>query len=330
MLLIKSSNAPEHAKADLKRQMTQQDVRRTIVSFVVGQLGLRNSADVDLNASIASMPPPASESFHTDTTLVESTYSEPPPSQDSAPLDPLYLHTQRELEEAFREMQPAFDGKETEHNWMARDKCVHKIRRLLQGNAPSDFHGVFVGTIRQMQENILKVANTLRTTMSTNGCLLVQELYRTFGNAMDPMTEIFMQNFIKMSAATKHIAANNANSTLETILAYGSYSNRLMQHVWLSFQEKNVQTRSFAPGWLKVLMKKNASHKSHIEHGGGIDTVEKCLKKGLEDANPKVRESTRAAFWTYSLIWPNRSEKYVLQTFCSFQVSYVLQIHAFS
>jgi len=272
------------------------------MSFIVQHLGMDNSTELDLGASVVPT------SAHAP--LSESIMSEHP-AQEGAFHDPLFVHSARELEDAFRDMQPPFEGRETEHNWLARDKNITKIRRLLQGNAPTDHHTVFMAGIKSMLDNIIRFTNTLRTTPSTNACQLCQELYRTLGTAMDPMTEMMIQNFAKMSAATKNITAKQADVSMETILSNCSYSSRVMQHIWMSFQEKNMQTRSFAPGWLKIIMKKGASHKSHIEHAGGLELIEKCLKKGLEDASPKVRESTRNAYWTFAQIWHNQAERYV-------------------
>jgi CLIP-associating protein 1/2 len=290
--------------------MSAHNVRKTIETFIVQHLGGTGAtSSVDMSASAMTASTVSTSHAPTEPSLAESTMSELPPAAEAVTMDPLYIHTQRELEDAFRDMAPAFEGRETEFNWSTRDKSVLKIRRMLKGNAPADFHTAFVAGIKGMLDNILKVANTLRTTMSTNGCQLVQELYRTLGAAMDGMTELFMQNFIKMSSFTKKIAAENANTTVETILSHGSYNQRLMQHIWLTFQEKNVQTRSYGPQWLRVLMKKNASHKLHVEHSGGVEVIEKCIKKGLEDANPKVRENTRHSYWVFAQIWPGPAEK---------------------
>ena len=283
-------------------------VRKTIESFVIAQLGMRHSGDIDLVASTISLPNMPSESFQSDTGLGESVMSEHPPPQETVPMDPLYVHTQRELEDMFKDMQPDFEGKETEHNWMARDKNILKLRRLSKGNAPSDFHAAYMVGVKSMLDGILKVANSLRTTVSTNGCQCVQELARALGPSLDPIVEILIQSFIKMSANTKPISANNGNTTVETLLSNVSYKERLMQHMWFSFQDKNVQTRTYAAGWLKTLIKKHSHQKAHIEHSGGAELAEKCLKKGLGDANPKVRESTRGTYWAFAQIWPARAE----------------------
>lgn len=240
--------------------------------------------------------------------MQESAMSEAPPPVETVPMDPLYVHTQRELDDIFRDLTPHFEGKESEQNWMLRDKGVTKLRRLLKGNAPSDFLLPFIGGCRALQDGILKVVNSLRTTMSSNGCQFVQELARTVGPAIDPMVEIFLQNLIKMSAATKHIAAQNGNTTVDVIFQYASYHKRLMEHVWFACQDKNVQPRMFASGWLKTLIQKHSSHKAHFESSGGVDMSEKCLKKGMSDANPKVRENMRTTYWVFSQIWPQRAE----------------------
>lgn len=226
-------------------------------------------------------------------------------------MDPMYVSSAREIDDMFKDMHTLFEGRESEHNWIPRDKSVTKIRRLLKGNAPEEFHSAFAGGVRSVMDGLNRVCNSLRTTTSSNGCLLVQELARALGTALDPVSEMMMQNFIKISANTKQIAANNGNATIEIMLQHMSYNRRLLEHTWLAFQEKNVQTRSFASGWLSLIIKRHAGHKAQIEHSGGLELAEKCINRGLGDANPKVREGTRAAFWAFHAVWRNHAEKWV-------------------
>lgn len=223
-------------------------------------------------------------------------------------VEPTYVNTQRELDEIFREMQFHFEGKETEQNWLKREESVVKLRRLMAGNASTDFHDSFLSGVRALLDGLIKAINSLRTSLSKEGCNLVQDLARTFGPGIDPMVELLMQTFIKLSAATKKIASQQANVTVDTILGRVTYSNRLMQHVWGACQDKNVQPRLYATGWLKTLLTKEAHHKNHVEHSGGLDLVEKCIKKGLADPNPGVREKMRATYWCFAGIWPAKAE----------------------
>lgn len=298
--------APERAKVDLKKQLVAANVRKTIATYITTHMDGASPVEAELPPPAAVRPITAARA-HTlqpDTGFADSILSEQPPPSEPVSMDPLHIYTQRELEDIFRDMAPHFEGKESEQNWIARDKNTTKLRRITKGNAPTEFHGTFVVGVKSLLDGILKVANSLRTTMSTNGCQLVQELARTLGPSIDPWVEILLQTFIKMCAATKNIAAQNGNTTVEAIMSNATYNNRLLQHVSFASQDKNVQPRTFSSSWVKALVRK---HKTQIEHSG-LDTVEKILKKGLTDANPKVREAYRSTYWTFALVWPQKAE----------------------
>ncbi|KAF2089571.1 hypothetical protein K490DRAFT_36968 [Saccharata proteae CBS 121410] len=300
-------DAPERAKTDLKKQLTAHNVRKTIATFIISQLDLpATTADVDLKASTAFSA--SAMTLNPDRGFADSLALDSAPPVETVPMDPIYVYTQRELEDVFREMHPHFEGKETEHNWLPRDKSITKLRRINKGNAATEFFTPFRDGIKSLLDGILKVANSLRTTMSSNGCQLVQELARSLGTALDPMVEILLQSFIKMCAATKNIAAQNGNVTVDAIFSNASYSARIMQHVWFAVGDKNVQPRSFASGWLKTLIRRYGQHKSQLEHSGGLQTLIDCIKKGLADANPKVREGFRSTYWLFARVWPDKAE----------------------
>lgn len=299
-------NAPDHAKNDLKKKMSAHNVRKTIANYIIANLGLPGATEADKGAS--NMPVLPSEPALGDSLGPDAR----PPPTETISMEPVYVYGHRELEDMFRDMHQYFEGRESEQNWLPREKSILKIRRMLKGNAPTEHEAVFVAGVLSLRDGILKVANSLRTTHASNGCMLVQELARTLGTAIDPMVEILVQNFIKMSSNTKNIAAQNGNTTVDTILAHATYSKRMMDHVNFAVTDKNVQPRQFSAGWLKTLLQKNLAHKGYFEHAGGLDAAIGIIKKGLADANPKVRENYRATYWTFARVWPDRAEVYVL------------------
>ncbi|KAK1759267.1 clasp N terminal-domain-containing protein [Echria macrotheca] len=306
-------NAPNSAKSELKRQLKNFKVRPAIEQAIVKQL-IPNSAA----SSAPSSQPEATEKTHVPAARsnlaasVSSLASERPitPMPDTRPeqVEPMYVNTQRELDDIFKEMHFHFEGKETEQNWLKREESILKLRRLMAGNAATDFHESFLSGLRGLLDGIIKAVVSLRTSLSKEGCSLVQEAARTYGPGMDPMVELLMQTFIKLAAATKKIASQQANVTVDTIIGRVTYNSRIMQHVAMACQDKNVQPRLYATGWLKTLLNKEAHHKSHVEHSGGLEVIEKCIKKGLADPNPGVREKMRATFWMFAGIWPARAE----------------------
>ena len=223
-------------------------------------------------------------------------------------LDPLYVNTNRELDDIFKEMAWFFEGKETEQNWLKREESIMRLRRLNVGNASSDFPDTFLAGLRSMLDGIIKCIISLRTSVCKEGCSLVQEIAIKFGPAIDPMVELLMQTFIKLAAGTKKISSQLANACVDTILSKVTYTPRLMQHISMAATDKNVAPRTYATGWLKTILKKEAQHKAHVEHTGGVELIEKCLKKGLGDANPAVREKMRGAFWAFWAVWPQRAD----------------------
>ncbi|KAE8318611.1 clasp N terminal-domain-containing protein [Aspergillus transmontanensis] len=229
-----------------------------------------------------------------------------PSSQDGEAPQPLHAETSKQVEDLFRVLSPAFEGRESEDNWKHREKYIISLRRLTYGNAPHDFPQPFFAGIKTNLDGIFKAVNSLRTTLSTNGCLLIQDLAKVGGSRMDPMVEVIMQNLIKLCGGMKKISAQNGNVSVNDVLANVTYTPRLLQHVTSACQDKNAQLRLSAAGWLKTLLNKQSHHKSSLEHGGGLALLEKSLKRGLTDANPGIREAMRGAFWTFHRMWPAR------------------------
>ena len=216
------------------------------------------------------------------------------------------FETPKQLEAAFRELQPWFDGKETEQNWQQREKSVAKLRKITAGQAPNEFTHAYLAGIKSMLDGILKTVNSLRTTLSTAGCSLVQDIANASGPGIDNMVEILLQNFVKLCANTKPIARTNANEAVLAILSNASYHNRIAYHVHSASQDKNTYPRRFACVWLKKVIKKHP--RNIIEHAGGLDLLEKSLKGGLLDKDKDVRDAMRPTFWAFVRRWPEKSD----------------------
>ncbi|KAI9807449.1 MAG: suppressor of tub2 mutation [Piccolia ochrophora] len=229
--------------------------------------------------------------------------SNPPPKVSEA----LYVNSQRELENLFLEMQPPFEGKESEDNWRQRDKNVLNLRKLLAGNAPADYKAAYVAGVKGVLDGILKVVNSLRTTVCTNGCNFIQDLVRAVGHDLEPITiEIILQSLIKLCAGTKKLSSQEANVTVDTLFAHVTYHKGLLQHLWAASQDKNVKPRAYAVGWVRTIVQTHGHAKSQIEHGG-LEYLEKSVKKGLNDADLGVRESMRAVYWIFASVWPDQA-----------------------
>lgn len=231
-----------------------------------------------------------------------------PGSEMESGIEPLYVNTNRELEEIMHGMADAFEGRESEGNWAARDKNVTKLRQLVRGNAYKDYQTTFLVSLKSLLDGILKTVNSLRTTVATNGGQLLKDLAKIIGPGLDPMMEILMMNLIKLCAGTKKITSQLGNVTTAVLISNISYHVKLVQQLLIACNDKNVQPRSYAAGWLRILLETHIDQKGYIEHSGGTDVIEKCIKRGLSDANPGVREGMRSTYWLFASIWAARAE----------------------
>jgi CLIP-associating protein 1/2 len=311
--LIMPRNAPNAAKSDLKRQMKNFNVRQTIVTAITSHLGPNGPTEAE--AEVAEAP----SRQNLAASVVSNSSTRPTTPGLEAKLDhvePSYVNTQRELDEIFKEMHQFFEGKESEQNWLKREQSCTKIRRLNAGNSPSDYREAFIAGIRSLLDGILKAVNSLRTSLSKEGCSVIQEVVRMVGPGLDPMVEILLQNLIKLCAGTKKISSQQGNVTVDIIISKVSYSHRIIYHILQACQDKNVQPRTYSAGWLKTVLKKEAHNKNHVEHSGGLDMIEKCVKRGLTDANPGVREGMRSTYWAFAQMWPAKAEGCVTVPTC--------------
>jgi CLIP-associating protein 1/2 len=66
----------------------------------------------------------------------------------------------RDLEHEFADMFPHFEGKETERNWLPRDKSITRIRGMLKGDVHIRFPEGFLHGLRSgMLEASLKTVS---------------------------------------------------------------------------------------------------------------------------------------------------------------------------
>ncbi|KAE8148924.1 clasp N terminal-domain-containing protein [Aspergillus avenaceus] len=304
--------AKPNAKADLRKHLQHKDVRKSIVQEIlstIDQSFVDDTADTHTAVTTEpAHPPPLSakelEQKDTHRPNVGRVHPNPRESDNVVPLDVL---SGRDIERYLSQMAPHFEGRESEANWPEREKGVKLLRRLTRGNAPHDYNQIFISSLRTLVDGIMKVVNTPRTTLSTQGCLLLQDLAKTCGPTIDPMTEIIMQNMIKFCGGSKKISATKGNDTMCIILESVSYTPRMLQHVTSACQDKNAQLRQYAATWLRILLGRESTS-SRSTSANNLDTLQKVIQKCLNDANPSVREEMRTTFWKFHELWPQLAD----------------------
>jgi len=111
-------------------------------------------------------------------------------------------------------MLPCFEGKETEHNWLLREKSVIRIRGLLRGQAFARHPEAFVsglkaggmdGVIKTVSEAAMFLrlclfeVMSLRTTVAQQCCAAIQELAEHLTTSFDPFVDNLLPVLGKMA-----------------------------------------------------------------------------------------------------------------------------------
>lgn len=308
---------PPHARADLRREMKMQMIRKSTMQHILAHLDIADGPELNLAQSTSSAPDeilsrssrrivtPGSQAEGSIVGSVASTYVGSLPGSEMEALDPANVFSGRDLEHEMSAMIPHFEGRESERNWLNREKSLNRLRALLRGNSTRDYHVILVTGLRALLEGIIKGMTSLRTSLCLVGLQLTKDLCIVLGPGADPFVEQLLGTLVKLTGATKKIQAQAANITINVLIAHVSYHPRLLQHLYLAIQDKNVAPRMFATAWLRLLLEVHAEPKAQIEHSG-LEVLDKSIRKGLVDANPGVREGMRATYWKYTSIWPEK------------------------
>ncbi|KAK0206302.1 clasp N terminal-domain-containing protein [Desarmillaria ectypa] len=333
------------ARADLKKELTKKGVRKTIVDGVLSKLlgsgsgtgsGLHSREGSESGDSVtktkeyippsmmlqnrkSSAPPGNGIPRAVSSTSIlrpvsragaaSPSITTPVAGSQASEIRAVYAASSRDLENEFIGMAKAFEGKETEHNWAARDQAITRVRGMLKGDVHTRYHDAFMACLKDgfIQWSI-KTLISLRTTVATNTISLYCELASALGVALDPFCDVLLFNLLKMAGFTKKITAQESQIVVTAIINYTSGTPRIFIPLfWQTLQEKTAQARTYATGHMKHYLEVHGQRaKLTIESSGGLETLEKALKKSLGDPNPAVKAEGRKYFWVFQSIWPER------------------------
>ncbi|KAG2152962.1 clasp N terminal-domain-containing protein [Suillus clintonianus] len=296
------SGEPLAKKEYVPPSMMLQQNRRPTVGAASGATPGMTRATSQGNAR--EIPRPASRA------AVASPPLSQPSSEAASTIEPAFVASSRDLENEFLTFAKSFEGKETEHNWAARERAIQRVRGMLSGNIHIRYPDVFLQCLKDgFMQFSLKTLVSLRTTVSANTCSLYAELAIALGLGIDPFCEMLYTNLLRMAGFTKKIAAQQSQRSLSVIMEHASAHPRvLLSLLWNTLQEKTVQSRSFAVSHITHYIQIHGTRaKLYIEANGGLEILEKSMKKALADPNAAVRETARSAFWVFDGVWHDRA-----------------------
>ncbi|KAL7409485.1 clasp N terminal-domain-containing protein [Mrakia frigida] len=285
---------PPRAKADLKKQLLAQDVRKAFVDIILPLV----------------LGDPATHVRIEPTEGVEEIV---PVDEGAIDIDIVYIASERDLEAEFARMVKVFEGKEDEKNWAGREVSMERVRGMLLGKAFIKYPEVFVRCLRSgWMEGSLKGLVSLRTSVSTSTCECYLDLVTQLGQAFDPLVETVLLPLSRTTIAGKPVIIQQTQQVLESLLRLTSPFPRLVIPMLAEgAAEKNLRAREYAAHHFKTFIDTHGTKsKQLIESSpGGLVALEKILRALLQDANNKIKVPGRLGFWSYHSVWPEAGTK---------------------
>jgi CLIP-associating protein 1/2 len=307
---------PASARGDLKNELAKQGTRRSTVDSILAKVFTTSNPSGNSTTAVGSGTDDPSLTQTDDTVRdqavdsssnpLANSQSGPPGSEPPPPsgiINPVFVSGPRELESIFAKMLSPWEGKETEHNWQAREANMNTLRGMIKTNVHMQYTADFITGLKSISEGLLKSLASLRTTMAVGACNAFVEL-SVLGPALDPLVDIILPPLLRMAAQTKKIVFQ-ASQAAVTALIKSTYHTRVLQYLSACVNEKTVQARIAGISRIKDFLDFHGQRsKSQIESGGGLGIIEKVLRRSLADPSPVVRETAREVFWNCSAIWP--------------------------
>ncbi|KAI9257161.1 clasp N terminal-domain-containing protein [Phascolomyces articulosus] len=219
----------------------------------------------------------------------------------------------KETERYLTSMLKHFDGKESDTNWEVREQTINRLREIVQSTIIPEEKVNLARYIRSYGEAIGHSVQSLRTTLALSALGLVEDIGVQLGYDLDPFTtDLLFLRLFRCASTTKKIIAIHAKDACNSYLSNIPYRFRIVQHITEVMGEKNIQLRHYATLYLKTILEthtREGNSGNMIEKSGGLDLVEKAMKKGLSDASPMVREAWRQVFSILQIHWPERTSR---------------------
>ncbi|ETI20343.1 hypothetical protein G647_08377 [Cladophialophora carrionii CBS 160.54] len=186
---------------------------------------------------------------------------------------------------------------ETEESWKKRQDLLSELsdyfeKRKENSALPNDL----VQKVKAVLPHILTNAGSERTTLSGQACRALSSIVKNLESHLQPHLDLLLPSLITVCGSTKTVNQKNANDVIVNLCKHAGYSSRLFYHVCAAFKDSRIPPRTYAPEWLNILLQTYRAQMDRDRDGALAGTA---IFQGLTDGQVKVRENSRAVFWTY-------------------------------
>lgn len=214
----------------------------------------------------------------------------------------------KSLEKEIHQMIELFKGKETEQNWQKREANLKWIKEKFLDQEDMDYEEVVEHNAKYLVDAMLQSSLSLRTSLCLSGLTVMSNFIKAYSTRIiDSVAEQIFNGLVKASYQSKKMISLEISKVFHILFEKTTHGLRLIPQISALIDEKSVNLRENCIQILTIILKR--TKKESIEKSGHLQSVEKCLDKGLTDAQPHIRERHRDLFFIYQNMWPNKAKR---------------------
>ncbi|XP_068894094.1 CLIP-associating protein 1-A isoform X5 [Tenebrio molitor] len=210
------------------------------------------------------------------------------------------IFSSREVSDHMKNIQETISDSSKE--WNKRVDALKKIRSLILADAMS-YEEFFIG-LKQMDLHLQAIIKDLRSQVVREACITIAYLAQILGNKFDKTAEVLLLPLINLIQNSAKIMSTSGIVTLKFIIQ-NIHSSRLIpiiaNHAATS---KSKDIRRNCCEFLDYILNNWPSH-SLERH---VAALQETVKKGIADADPDARVSSRKAFRGFREHFPDQAE----------------------
>ncbi|KAJ2556250.1 suppressor of tub2 mutation [Coemansia sp. RSA 1933] len=192
-----------------------------------------------------------------------------------------------------------FAGRETEDNWVQREKAIGLYRGIVWGNAATELYDELASLLKEHIHELFKGVESLRTSLSSQAMGLCEDIAIRLGPHASPIFDVIVDALLRQCAQTKKIGAQRASKSLEVVFQNFPLRLKGVETLKQRMSDKSATLR------LAIVSTCSAVLRGHRFQLGSSDrrsadvlaAIGNIVQTGVSDSQPSVREAARELFW---------------------------------
>ncbi|KAJ2742229.1 suppressor of tub2 mutation [Coemansia sp. BCRC 34301] len=210
----------------------------------------------------------------------------------------------------------AFAGRESEENWIQRERAIILYRGIVWGNAATELGEDLVGHLKDNMLDVFKVVNSLRTSLSASAMCLCEDIAMRLGPQASPLFDTIVDVLVRQCAQTKRISAQRAARSLEVVFHHLPLRAKAVDALRAKMLDKSSILRQAVVTTCTSIMRSHGHQMATFDRRylDVLVSISEVTSAGVTDAQPLVREAARELFWTLHAVSEVQATK-LLATF---------------